>query len=102
MTTGNEGVQMGVKFIRWGLGLLIFGIFIGFDIIGHYRIGAQYNTGHMVHGERHLVVCLSVDARRLLSTRRIGGNDRARHHEHRPRTTPAGNGRVGFCSSQLA
>lgn len=47
MTTGNDGVQIGVKFIHWGLGLLIFGIFIGFGIIGHYLIGAQYNTGHM-------------------------------------------------------
>ncbi|WP_035356433.1 hypothetical protein [Edaphobacter aggregans] len=47
MTTGNEGVRIGVRFIRWGLGLLIFGIFIGFGIIGHYLIGAQYNTGHM-------------------------------------------------------
>jgi hypothetical protein len=47
MSDQNGGVQIGVKFIRWGLGLLVFGIFIGFGIIGHYLIGAQYMTGHM-------------------------------------------------------
>ncbi|WP_269431408.1 hypothetical protein [Terracidiphilus gabretensis] len=35
MNSGDAGVQIGVKFIRWGLGLLIFGIFICFGIIGH-------------------------------------------------------------------
>ena len=39
-------MQIGVRFIRWGLGLLVFGIFIGFGIIGHYIRGAQYSTGH--------------------------------------------------------
>jgi len=40
-------MQTGVRFIRWGLGLLVFGIFIGFGIIGHYIKGAQYATGDM-------------------------------------------------------
>jgi hypothetical protein len=40
-------MQIGVRFIRWGLGLLVFGIFIGFGIIGHYIKGAQYPTGDM-------------------------------------------------------
>jgi hypothetical protein len=43
----TETVQIGVRFIRWGLGLLVFGIFIGFGIIGHYIVGAQYDTGEM-------------------------------------------------------
>jgi hypothetical protein len=46
MGNEDEGVQIGVRFIRWGLGLLVFGIFIGFGIIGHYVVGAQYETGH--------------------------------------------------------
>jgi hypothetical protein len=40
-------MPIGVRFIRWGLGLLVFGIFIGFGIIGHYIKGAQYATGDM-------------------------------------------------------
>jgi hypothetical protein len=47
MNHGNEGVPIGVQFIRWGLGLLVFGIFIGFGIIGHYVIGANHDTGDM-------------------------------------------------------
>ena len=43
----TETAQIGVRFIRWGLGLLVFGIFIGFGIIGHYIVGAQYDTGEM-------------------------------------------------------
>src|SRR5262249_11728606 len=34
-------------FIRLGLGLLVFGIFIGFGITAHYIRGAQYATGDM-------------------------------------------------------
>jgi hypothetical protein len=37
--------EIGIRFVRWGLGLLVFGIFIGFGIIGHYVVGAQYQTG---------------------------------------------------------
>ena len=36
---------LGASFIRWGLGLFLFGLFIGFGIIGHYMHGAQYPTG---------------------------------------------------------
>src|SRR5215813_11860636 len=46
MGDGGGPSRIGVSFIRWGLGLLVFGIFIGFGIIGHYIIGAQYDTGH--------------------------------------------------------
>jgi hypothetical protein len=47
MSDQSAGIQIGVKFIRWGIGLLVFGIFIGFGIIGHYLIGGQYMTGQM-------------------------------------------------------
>jgi hypothetical protein len=43
----DNGIPIGVKFIRSGLGLLVFGIFVGFGPIGHYMIGAQYNNGPM-------------------------------------------------------
>jgi len=39
--------EIGIGFVHWGLGLLVFGIFIGFGIIGHYIVGAQYATGEM-------------------------------------------------------
>lgn len=38
-------LQLGARFIRWGLGLALFGLFLGFGIIGHYLHGAQYATG---------------------------------------------------------
>lgn len=37
--------QLGAKFVRWGLGLGVFGIFLGFGILGHYLHGAQHPTG---------------------------------------------------------
>jgi len=40
-------MSIGLRFIRGGLGLLVFGIFIGFGPIAHYVKGAQYPTGHM-------------------------------------------------------
>jgi len=47
MTDAGGPSRIGVRFIRWGLGLLVFGIFIGFGIIGHYIIGANHETGEM-------------------------------------------------------
>ena len=41
----SEVVRLGVNFIQWGLGLGIFGILLGFGIIGHYLHGAQHPTG---------------------------------------------------------
>ena len=43
----KQATEVGIRFVLWGLGLLVFGIFIGFGIIGHYVIGAQYGTGEM-------------------------------------------------------
>src|SRR5215472_3716758 len=47
MSNQDESVQIGIRFLHWGLGLLTFGIFIGFGIIGHYIIGANHDTGEM-------------------------------------------------------
>ena len=41
----KSSLHLGAKFIRWGFGLFLFGLFIGFGIIGHYLHGAQYPTG---------------------------------------------------------
>ena len=43
----DEGVDIGIRFIRWGLGFLVFGILIGFGIIVHYVRGSQYDNGEM-------------------------------------------------------
>src|SRR5262249_49784862 len=43
---GRHMARLGVRFIQWGLGLGVFGILIGFGIIGHYIKGAQYEIGH--------------------------------------------------------
>jgi hypothetical protein len=45
MRNTEQSIKIGVAFIRWGLGLLVFGIFIGFGPIAHYVVGAQYPTG---------------------------------------------------------
>jgi hypothetical protein len=47
MSSRDESVQVGISFLRSGLALLAFGIFIGFGIIGHYVIGANHDTGEM-------------------------------------------------------
>ena len=38
-------MSVGVRFVKCGLGLFIFGVFIGFGPIGHYVIGANHPTG---------------------------------------------------------
>jgi hypothetical protein len=47
MSADDASMQIGVRFLRWGLGLLVFGIFIGFGIVGHYIIGANHDNGEM-------------------------------------------------------
>jgi ABC-type antimicrobial peptide transport system permease subunit len=45
---GKQSIQvvgLGAKFIRWGLGLGVFGILLGFGVIGHYLHDAQHPTG---------------------------------------------------------
>jgi len=42
----NAAARLGVRFIKWGFGLGLFGIVLSFGIIGHYIRGAQYDTGH--------------------------------------------------------
>jgi hypothetical protein len=37
----------GARFVKWGLGLFIFGVFLTFGIIGHYCAGANWPTGEL-------------------------------------------------------
>ena len=46
----DSATAIGRQFIRWGLGLLVFGLFLGFGIIGHYIVGARWPTGHEFMG----------------------------------------------------
>src|SRR5262245_16478 len=36
---------MGARFVKWGLCLFIFGVFLTFGIIAHYCAGARWPTG---------------------------------------------------------
>lgn len=38
-------METGTRFVKWGLGLFIFGVFLTFGIIAHYCIGARWNNG---------------------------------------------------------
>jgi hypothetical protein len=38
-------MTLGARFIKWGLGLFIFGLFLSFGPIGHYIVGANHPTG---------------------------------------------------------
>jgi hypothetical protein len=38
-------MTLGARFIKWGFGLFIFGLVLGFGPIGHYVIGANHPTG---------------------------------------------------------
>jgi hypothetical protein len=38
-------MALGARFIKWGLGLFIFGLLLSFGPIGHYVIGANHPTG---------------------------------------------------------
>jgi len=40
-------MAIGSKFVSWGLGLFVFGIFLSFGIIAHYCVGAQWPTGEL-------------------------------------------------------
>ena len=37
----------GARFIKWGLGLFIFGVFLTFGIVAHYCGGARWPTGEV-------------------------------------------------------
>src|SRR6516162_1632184 len=41
----SEVTMLGAKFIRWGLGLFIFGLIIGYGPLAHYLHGALEQTG---------------------------------------------------------
>jgi len=40
-------MTLGARFTKWGLGLFIFGVFLGFGPIAHYCVGANHPTGDM-------------------------------------------------------
>lgn len=40
-------MAIGKKFVSWGLGLFVFGIFLSFGIIAHYCVGAAWPTGEL-------------------------------------------------------
>lgn len=41
----NTHEQLGIGFIRSGLGMLIVGMVMGLGVVGHYMVGARYDTG---------------------------------------------------------
>jgi hypothetical protein len=41
----SDVTMLGAKFIRWGLGLFIFGLIIGYGPLAHYLHGALEQTG---------------------------------------------------------
>ena len=38
-------MTLGARFVKWDLGLFIFGVFLSFGPIGHYVVGAIHPTG---------------------------------------------------------
>src|SRR5215469_5849255 len=40
-------MAIGTRFIKWGLGLFLFGVFLNLGPIGHYCIGANHDNGMM-------------------------------------------------------
>ncbi len=60
----NEVTLLGVAFIRWGLGLFIFGLIIGYAPLVHYLHGALTDMGEKLLsmprcGSRPLMRCKS-------------------------------------------
>lgn len=37
----------GARFLKWGLGLFVFGVFLTFGVIAHYCAGARWPTGEL-------------------------------------------------------
>jgi hypothetical protein len=46
-TLPSQAIALGIKFVRWGFGWALVGIFCAFVIIGHYIRGAVYATDPM-------------------------------------------------------
>lgn len=38
-------MTFGARFVKWGLGLFLFGVFLTFGIVAHYCVGARWPTG---------------------------------------------------------
>jgi len=41
----GQALRLGARFVEWGLGLGVFGLFLGLGPIGHYLKGAHYDMG---------------------------------------------------------
>ena len=76
--------EVGAKYIRWGLGLFVFGLVIGFVPLAHYMHGSFEHGGRGIPQERHAVVGLCVDAGGLCRAARQPGHDRYRSLLCRP------------------
>ena len=40
-------MHVGTRFVKWGLGFFIFGVFLTFGIIAHYCAGARWPNGEL-------------------------------------------------------
>ena len=40
-------MSLGTRFVKWGLGLFLFGVFFTFGIVAHYCVGARWPTGEL-------------------------------------------------------
>jgi len=40
-------MSMGARFVKWGLGFFVFGVFLTFGVIGHYCVGASADVGEL-------------------------------------------------------
>lgn len=41
-------MTFGARFVKWGHGLFLFGIFVTFGIVAHYCVGARWPTGEAI------------------------------------------------------
>jgi len=66
--TVDETTLLGVRFIRWGLGLFIFGLIFGFGLLGYYfhgtvesaMIAESGGSGSNTRGRLQSIFCKSV------------------------------------------
>ncbi len=40
-------MNIGARFVKWGFGLFIFGVFLTFGMIAHYCAGARWPNGEV-------------------------------------------------------
>ena len=76
--------EVGAKHIRWGFGLFVFGLVIGFVPLAHYMHGSFEHGGRGIPQECHAVVGLCVDVGGLCRAARQPRHDRYRSLLCRP------------------